>query len=458
METKKKRKKLISYPDGARGAVVLLRERHRQLPLEQDHGGRVPRGKHCQGGQRGRRHRRERDGSSSSRVTLPLLSSPAPLTPPSLFLDIVRVVKEAVLYLFAVAVVVFVVVAVVFLVFVLVFVVGIVVRVPHVVEGGVDLFQELPERRAPGGEDVAPDKERRVEAVRQPRCLRGPRPRLPRDDGLRRRRRRGRGRRIRRRRSREPLPAEEEPRDERAAVAAALVDVDDAEPALADVNVAALRRGFVLICAFSAPEAARYLELFRAFESKPADVIRGRAGEDYLSRLNAALTSVRGVNRTDVLALGAAFGTAAGVLSAPRQALAAVPGVGPTKARRLADAFHEPFFKTYSASKTTTAGGTGGGKKQRTQARLVVGGGGSALRVVAPSADAALQREQGGGGGEAGDQEEEEPNGGGDDDDEVFAVEGGAVPAGGGAGAGLEVEEIEDDDDDDDNVGIVVDE
>lgn len=240
-----------------------------------------------------------------------------------------------------------------------------------------------------------------------------------------------------------------------------LVDVDDAEPALADVNVAALRRGFVLICAFSAPEAARYLELFRAFESKPADVIRGRAGEDYLSRLNAALTSVRGVNKTDVLALGAAFGTAAGILSAPGRALAAVPGVGPTKARRLAAAFHEPFFKTYNGSSSTAnaiATATRG-PKQSTQARLVVGGGGGggsgapSLRVAPPSSSSLPPPEKEGGGGGGGDEgeprdEDEE------EEDEFFA----AVPAVGTLEA--EVQEIMDDDDADemeeeDGVGIV---
>lgn len=39
-------------------------------------------------------------------------------------------------------------------------------------------------------------------------------------------------------------------------------------------------------------ECARYLETFKAYESKPADLIQGRADEDYLSRLNAAITTV----------------------------------------------------------------------------------------------------------------------------------------------------------------------
>lgn len=41
-----------------------------------------------------------------------------------------------------------------------------------------------------------------------------------------------------------------------------------------------------------------------SYENKPAEVIQKDLGTDYLSRINAALTTVRGVNRTDVKALG----------------------------------------------------------------------------------------------------------------------------------------------------------
>ncbi len=43
---------------------------------------------------------------------------------------------------------------------------------------------------------------------------------------------------------------------------------------------------------------------------------QGRVEEDYLSRLNAAMTTVRGVNRTNVLTLGRTFKSAAGIMQA----------------------------------------------------------------------------------------------------------------------------------------------
>jgi DNA excision repair protein ERCC-1 len=44
------------------------------------------------------------------------------------------------------------------------------------------------------------------------------------------------------------------------------------------------------------------------YENKPADNIQERTDNDYLSRLTGALTSVRHVNRTDVVTLGSTFG------------------------------------------------------------------------------------------------------------------------------------------------------
>ena len=139
------------------------------------------------------------------------------------------------------------------------------------------------------------------------------------------------------------------------------VDVDDPGPPLQSVNAVALRAGVTLLCAFSAPEAARYLELLRAFAAArtPPDAIAGRVGDDYASRLGAVLTTVRGVTRADVAALGAAFGSLRGILAAPRAAVAATPGIGPTKAARLATALSDPFF----------GGGRGAGGGAR-QARI----------------------------------------------------------------------------------------
>jgi DNA excision repair protein ERCC-1 len=138
-------------------------------------------------------------------------------------------------------------------------------------------------------------------------------------------------------------------------------------------------------------------------------VIQKDLGNDYLSRINAALTSVRGVNKTDVKTLGdrwgppgvlrcpdyalssagpawmlalllssrsrsaheaaaslacpaCRFGSVGGIFKASAEELQACPGIGPTKARRLHETFHQPFRRSITASSAAAAAaGAGGG-------------------------------------------------------------------------------------------------
>ncbi len=78
-------------------------------------------------------------------------------------------------------------------------------------------------------------------------------------------------------------------------------------------------------------ECARYLETYKVYETKNADSLLGRTDEDYLSRLNAAFTTVRGVNKSDVLTLATTFKTAGGMMQASMEDMSACPGIGPTK-------------------------------------------------------------------------------------------------------------------------------
>ena len=66
-----------------------------------------------------------------------------------------------------------------------------------------------------------------------------------------------------------------------------------------------------LIVAWSAAEVARYLEVYKSYEHKPPDLIRERVAQDYNSILTSALTSVKGVNKTDVTMLSSTFGVRA---------------------------------------------------------------------------------------------------------------------------------------------------
>ncbi len=64
------------------------------------------------------------------------------------------------------------------------------------------------------------------------------------------------------------------------------------------------------LCFFflSHEEAGIYLSTYKLFEHKPPDIIKERIDKDYTSILQATLTSVKGINKTDVTTLRTTFG------------------------------------------------------------------------------------------------------------------------------------------------------
>ncbi|KAJ9093245.1 hypothetical protein QFC19_008451 [Naganishia cerealis] len=90
-------------------------------------------------------------------------------------------------------------------------------------------------------------------------------------------------------------------------------------------------------------EAATYLATYKAFEHKPPDMLKERVHKDYASQLQNVLTSVRGVNKTNVMTLSTNFGSFKNLAHATPEQLALCPGLGDIKVRRLFDAFNLPF-------------------------------------------------------------------------------------------------------------------
>ncbi|KAL7259474.1 hypothetical protein ACSBR1_005383 [Camellia fascicularis] len=121
------------------------------------------------------------------------------------------------------------------------------------------------------------------------------------------------------------------------------VDVEDVVKPLLEVTKTALLHDCTLLCGWSLEECGRYLETIKVYENKPADIIQGQMDTDYLSRLTHALTTVRHVNKTDVVTLGSTFGSLSHIMDASMEDLARCPGIGERKVKRLYDTFHEPF-------------------------------------------------------------------------------------------------------------------
>lgn len=132
------------------------------------------------------------------------------------------------------------------------------------------------------------------------------------------------------------------------------VDLEDVIKPLHEVTRTALLHDCTLLCGWSVEECARYLETIKIYENKPADIIQERTDNDYLSRLSNTLTTVRHVNKSDVVSLGSTFGTLSGIMGASMEELARCPGIGERKVKRLYDTFHEPFRRVVKYNGTAS--------------------------------------------------------------------------------------------------------
>ena len=140
------------------------------------------------------------------------------------------------------------------------------------------------------------------------------------------------------------------------------MDSEDAEKAVLDVTRVACSNDCTALLAWSAQEAARYLETFRAYAKKPADLIKERSDGAFLSQLGECLTTVRPLNKTDVATLHATFGSLHAMMQATPEELALCPGLGERKVSKLRDAFLEPFVPVRArrvAQQATAQAGTG---------------------------------------------------------------------------------------------------
>ncbi|XP_012508892.1 PREDICTED: DNA excision repair protein ERCC-1 isoform X1 [Propithecus coquereli] len=123
------------------------------------------------------------------------------------------------------------------------------------------------------------------------------------------------------------------------------VDVKDPQQALKELAKMCILADCTLVLAWSPEEAGRYLETYKAYEQKPADLLLEKLEQDFVSRVTECLTTVKSVNKTDSQTLLATFGSLEQLIAASREDLALCPGLGPQKARRLFDVLHEPFLK-----------------------------------------------------------------------------------------------------------------
>ncbi|CAE6433774.1 unnamed protein product [Rhizoctonia solani] len=125
-----------------------------------------------------------------------------------------------------------------------------------------------------------------------------------------------------------------------------LCDVSEHQNSIKELTKACLLNGITVVVAWSVEEVGKYIATYKLYEFKSHQLIQERVEVDYQSVLRAALTTVRGVNRTDVMTLKTNFGSFSNVVHATTEDMQLCPGVGPTKVRRLREAFNKPFYST----------------------------------------------------------------------------------------------------------------
>ena len=122
-----------------------------------------------------------------------------------------------------------------------------------------------------------------------------------------------------------------------------LVDMEDYTKHMQEVSLLASARECTLMVGCKPEEVARYLESYKVFENKPASAIQERVEGEHVPQVTDLLTSIRSVNKTDVLTLMGNFRCLADVMKASPEALATCIGFGEKKVRRVYDHFHSPL-------------------------------------------------------------------------------------------------------------------
>lgn len=135
-----------------------------------------------------------------------------------------------------------------------------------------------------------------------------------------------------------------------------MVDIPNHEDALRELSKTSLVHNVTIILAWSAAEAARYLELYKSYEHAGFGAIRGQQASSYAERLVDFVTAPRNINKTDAVALVSSFGSLRNAVNAQPDQLGVVGGWGEKKVRAWTKAVEEPFRVKKAGRRAGTTG------------------------------------------------------------------------------------------------------
>ncbi|KAL2136076.1 hypothetical protein VTI74DRAFT_5482 [Chaetomium olivicolor] len=137
-----------------------------------------------------------------------------------------------------------------------------------------------------------------------------------------------------------------------------LVDIPNHEDALRELSKTSVVNNVTVILAWSAAEAARYLELYKSYEHAGFAAIKGQQATSYAERLVEFVTVPRNINKADAVALVSAFGSLRHAVNATPEQVAVVGGWGEKKVRAWCRAVEEPFRVQKAGKRTAASGGS----------------------------------------------------------------------------------------------------
>ncbi|KAL9017662.1 MAG: hypothetical protein Q9185_004996 [Variospora sp. 1 TL-2023] len=122
-----------------------------------------------------------------------------------------------------------------------------------------------------------------------------------------------------------------------------MVDIENHEVPLKELSKTSMVNNLTLILAWSAPEAGRYLELYKSYEHASPNSIKAHQSTTYKDKLVEFVTTPRSINSTDATSLVSTFGSIRAAVNARPEELAIIPGWGEKKVERWVATVNEPF-------------------------------------------------------------------------------------------------------------------
>lgn len=122
-----------------------------------------------------------------------------------------------------------------------------------------------------------------------------------------------------------------------------MVDIENHEDSLKELSKTSVINNLTIMLCWSAPEAAHYLELYKASEHSQPTAIRAQQAQSYKDALVEFVTTPRHINKSDAASLISTFGTLRDAVNAQPEHISAVPGWGERKVRQWSNAVTEDF-------------------------------------------------------------------------------------------------------------------